>query len=597
MTKFLSSEYLIRFKKDITSSPKNPLNSKMIVVLLEIDHSNIASDYETSTATFALYYNHYFVTRYFSLPDYSDNPNVRSLLATTQTTYVQLTLPEDHLPEPDFEFTIVPDIAKSLVKTWFSPDCSVTQDYTSMYGSYPFLACPSLSITFDGSAYQSDSVNSSSVTFQYNDIVEPKDFSINLACKNDCACDKNECVSGNSACPVGTYYESQALFGSGSQLFGQCIECPPECLSCQDGICTSCKTTQEGSFFIGDLDYGSSIYKSCDPCDFLNLTCVTTEQPDFTNFLNLQGFFYLNFDFRFRIYVSEECPKECDECVDQVSCDSCKDHYLFHPDKKQCVNKKLNCEYYDIEIKVCDLCKTGYYMDSHKLCHKCSSHCETCSEDINSNVICSKCFEGFILNSNKCISVPFNLNNSTFEIEISSIKEIPCSSSVCSTCKNKNICLECPDRYFLFNDDHIPYSTCKQCPVNSSSCFQNQENVGFISECDPATPVLNKKLNQCFPAVQECSEYDYITFKCKMCNPTYYLKTTNSKQVCQKCLSNCKVCDPFLGCVSCNTKMFLKNGECFDCPNNCLNCINESICLRCEDNFELSLNSNLSYSF
>jgi hypothetical protein len=585
LSSILSGDYLIRFKKDISSTPQNLSNPGLVSVLVQIDHSSISTNSILNSETFAVQYNFFFNCIYFSLPEYSVNPVIKSLLATTSIEYMQLTLPEHNLPYPDMSFSTIPLISSSIIKKTTYPDCSVSQDFTSLYGSYPMLICPNVSIEFSSSSYMFDSLKDSSSSFQYNDNVEPYDFSIKLPCKNNCSCDKNTCLNSTN-CGTGLYYKSTSLLESSNVSFGTCLSCPAECQTCEDGICTSCSNSEFQNFYLSNPSYGVSNFKYCANCDLFNNYCIEQFTPPDCSIVK-SGQFLDKYSNLFRVCEFISCIPNCQVCSDSNSCDSCKNDFLFDNSSKSCLSKKSNCKNYNPVTQLCEECFIGYYLNIHSFCEKCSSNCEICSKNIDNNLICTTCKAQYSLISGKCINLPLSINHSSFSTEISPIHNYSCSSSNCLTCKNDHLCIECPPHFYLStNVSENILNTCLPCPNDAISCVKNSNETLSILECADENFILNHKLTTCSLPIENCSLYNFERFDCKICKKNYFLNFPN--KFCRKCNSNCLICDSFLGCIKCPLGTFLKNYECFDCPENCTQCYNENECFTCIPNFTLS---------
>ncbi|EAR83368.2 transmembrane protein, putative (macronuclear) [Tetrahymena thermophila SB210] len=132
-----------------------------------------------------------------------------------------------------------------------------------------------------------------------------------------------------------------------------------------------------------------------------------------------------------------------------------------------------------------------------------------------------------------------------------------CCSSNCIECNDEKTCLTCSTGYILQLDQ-----TCdiKTCPISAQI-----DNINKKCICDPNATFINKE--------------------CK-CNNSYYL----SGNQCQKCQSNCDICQNSSNCQQCSSGFYLyPNGSCQLCDiqkgfyinnNNCISC--DSSCLTCE---------------
>ena len=167
---------------------------------------------------------------------------------------------------------------------------------------------------------------------------------------------------------------------------------------------------------------------------------------------------------------------------------------------------------------------------------------------------CKECSKGFLYD-NKCIDscpdgyYPDNENNVC----------VPCQGG-CEKCRDSKICYECKPGLYLDEFDF----TCKdKCPIGQ---------VGITGKCKNCDDY-----NNCI----QCSS-DNIK-NCLTCNPAFYnyngkcvdecpSGTFAKGMICESCEANCKKCLDETICIDCNNDKVEFNNDCLDnCYTNFVN--------------------------
>ncbi|ELP87161.1 protein serine/threonine kinase, putative [Entamoeba invadens IP1] len=286
-----------------------------------------------------------------------------------------------------------------------------------------------------------------------------------------------------------------------------------------------------------------------------------------------------------------DCPNNCKRCVNQ-KCVLCEDKYSYDSECN-CVeiNKTTTKVEFYTKQKVLK-CSAGYYNTFDK-CHKCSDHCLYCE----TFEFCLSCKNTHILNEkNECAPLPDG------EIVIGE-KFILCSDSYYS---NNGTCVECSSKYGELCDvcDDKRCEKCSNLGVldcdgsciafESSGCVSSPNT--YCSGCQNHSNYISESNGVC----SEISNCKIATSngKCVSCNEGYYF---TSNQTCVGLSSNqtenCDIINNNNGkCIRCASKHYLSDGTCLNCPNNCMTCINTTLCIECEGGFSVSSNCTCTTS-
>ncbi|OMJ74288.1 hypothetical protein SteCoe_26844 [Stentor coeruleus] len=275
----------------------------------------------------------------------------------------------------------------------------------------------------------------------------------------------------------------------------------------------------------------------CDPiCDLENCLC-----------------FYPNICLQIQRSLQCSSDQYCNTCTqDSTACEYCIDGYGINKSGicVPCDNK--NCKLCPYNTYICNECLDGYYMTIEKGCYECmSSGCQSCETN---KTLCDSCANGNIM-----------------------VENGKCCDPSCLTCSESSpSCLSCPTNFMIFNDFcyHCSNFFCKNC--TSTFCYE------------------------CFEG------YELFEGICieKHCDSIGCLSCSNTTSICEQCRSNfiqdvfgnccrkdCFTCTSISSyCTACIDGMYLENGYCLYCSDNCKTCSHYDKCLSCHDKFTLSEN-------
>ncbi|CAD8043829.1 unnamed protein product [Paramecium primaurelia] len=410
-----------------------------------------------------------------------------------------------------------------------------------------------------------------------------------------------------------------------------CIVCHYTCLKCngnQSNQCTSCnpltgrQLNTQGECLCDQKYYDTGL-SECQACSSLCLECITSPdnctscQPD--KYLNgntclcktkLQGSSVSTYSSKLQCLI---CHYSCLTCKGRFSldCDSCWDLDNRIQLGTTCICKN---NYFDIGIAKCSQCnfrcqtcavldtlclscpplslrvlinsqcqcQQGYFDDGiNIICQKCHYSCFTCSQVASRCVTCSTISKrsfNSILNSCLC-------NDNYYDIGVEICSQ--CHYS-CLNCQNQdaNQCKSCTDQNISFRiynggicqcitgyyDDGTS-ANCKKCSIKCATC-QNQSII--CTQC-PITRHLNG--NQC-----DCdsSYYDIGEQKCFQCDQNCVNCITNST-TCTECdKSQLRILNNLTHKCQCQIGTTEINGICQYCDITCQTCLNSvTNCISC----------------
>ncbi|EAR96178.2 surface protein (macronuclear) [Tetrahymena thermophila SB210] len=434
-------------------------------------------------------------------------------------------------------------------------------------------------ITCKNNYYISDKNNycvSSCDSNQYIDSTSPQKYC--RSCMSNC----QACTYSNNcqACYISYYY-------TGSQ----CAPCDNTCYSCSGpgkNQCTKC----QNNYYISE-----KLNNYCDPnCDINQAQFIDSSNPN-------------------QKYC-RKCITNCKNCINNTSCTTCIDSYYpsgsscapcdntcyscSGPGKNQCtkcqnnyyISEKLN-NYCDPN---CDLTQ-GQFIDSsnpnQKYCRKCINNCNNCTN----NTSCTKCIDSYYISGNTCapcdntcysctgpgknqctkcqnnyyISEKLNnycdpncdLNQGQF-VDQSNPDQKYCKKCIsnCKNCNNNTSCTKCIDNYYLSGNTCAPCdNTCYSCTgPGKNQCTKCQNNY-YISE----------KLN------------NYCEPNCDLDQGQFVDQSNPDQKYCKKCITNCKNCINNTSCTTCIDNYYVSGNTCSPCDNSCKQCSGPGVnqCIIC----------------
>lgn len=313
----------------------------------------------------------------------------------------------------------------------------------------------------------------------------------------------------------------------------------------------------------------------------------------------------------------------CSECNDE-KCTLCADNFRINKDPtsinynkcEQC--KSDHCQNYSSNYEICEYCDDYYGLDkretsdTYNLCISCQNfHCLKCPKDFQKceqcdsysgnnleestpdNIICNRCYSFYCQNCSsnyescdKCNDgMGLDHNPKPGVVSICKI----CLSPGCASCyEDYTKCEVCSNRYYL-------NPTTKSCEkYNSELCWDCSENKYNCTECQSHSGLVkNSNENYDLYSCEQCPENCLKCFNsiCIECDIGYGLNEIGNCVNCTNNLCyNCSTNSTF--CNECNTGYFVDLDEnsftytqCVRCSKNCENCLNESICISCADNY------------
>ena len=302
----------------------------------------------------------------------------------------------------------------------------------------------------------------------------------------------------------------------------------------------------------------------------------------------------------------------CDECLSDGSlCLKCSENYYF-------INENHSICYYEEE-----LLKNNYYkvndLEYNKCDYKGVNNCELCYSQTH----CIKCKNNYTLideDNSKCFLVE-NLTKEYYKKN--ELYYASCHKEItgCKECLNSEYCINCSN-YYILSQDH------KECKWD--------ENIGnsFIINKNGTKIECSKLINYCDFCLSEnfCTVCNQKILVEELNKTRHCLDNNNNKEYypiddfgnlyysCKIGVSNCKSCESNNHCIICEKpygriynnysycfsteelnqlgNSYIKNkedGNYYPCNyyiDNCNECLNESICILCEESFSFLNNDN-----
>jgi len=358
------------------------------------------------------------------------------------------------------------------------------------------------------------------------------------------------------------------------------------CLNCPKDKDT-CKMCQEDSFLntvtdkcvdiCPDGTYISNDARKCLPCDKQCNTCVHDEvctSCKDENVLRKDG------------TCHSSCPcgqvavdQVCKDCIDNcrkcfaadhtTKCHECKKDYYLQPESHTC---KLDCP-------------DGYYPNiENKKCVKCNEKCLTCT----SSTECTECKIGYVNHNGSCDD---SCPSGYIEDNVNKIC-VKCETTThCKKCRSVDKldeCVECMDVNWVLHGD--PHDCKEKCPSNHFlegkyciPCKDRCQTCESAEECDKCVTPYVLFENNCYV---ECRpNYVNIAGKCEKCNHPH-CQICNTDKECEQCTSPKYLKD--LLCVDkCGDGYYQEDGKCHKCKDNCKKCSGPDDCQKCNGNLVL----------
>lgn len=282
--------------------------------------------------------------------------------------------------------------------------------------------------------------------------------------------------------------------------------------------------------------------------------CVSCKSSTFC--LNCKTGYYINYN------EGIEDKNFCQICND--ICPKCPDGNYYDTINKVCKKCYLSCSKCKGGLATdCLSCKNQLNLLVNNECLDCSeagSTCLACGKNQLSQIICTKCIQGYYSNQGICIKCVANC--------------LDCITSSCITCaqgfyNQLGLCQSCESNCL----------TCEQTGKNCKSCRTGQ----FLSLSGYCLDFDCVSLTNC----NKCEGTEILI--CLECKAGNYLA---SDKACNKCISNCESCSSSLDCNTCSVGFYLFQNTCLPCGNKCASCKNLSDCTQCMPNYQLDGQKN-----
>lgn len=287
-----------------------------------------------------------------------------------------------------------------------------------------------------------------------------------------------------------------------------------------------------------NLKFSYSCHEDCSACSILTDECTKCYYSGQKPYL-------------YKGSCLDKCPDNTSLDKESNNCIKCSDNCLSCSFSNS--NYCLSCEddLYLSNGKCVSSCPSDNYIDyENKSCEKCAYPCTQCQN----NKTCYAC-DGLstILYLNSCINtcpegtlkskLPSSNNQATYTCSL-------CDEN-CKSCKDSSSkCTSCKSNMILFKDECL------------SSCPENYIYDSYSKTC----LVCPKSCSQC--QVKSNQETNSSQVICSRCNSNFFL---NDKSECEERISSCP--DAYYLSSSLN--------KCFECQDNCLECISNTYCTKC----------------
>ncbi|KAL4495499.1 hypothetical protein ABPG72_020240 [Tetrahymena utriculariae] len=352
-------------------------------------------------------------------------------------------------------------------------------------------------------------------------------------------------------CDTGSYY-------SISQ--NKCVNCDPSCKTCtQQGSCSSC-----------DLSFNQILSPSTKLC--------ICQQNYYSQNSNGQ---------------CVACPSYCQNCSisnSQLICSTCPNYQNLNRNNDQtctcapgyyqqigqascskCIDGCQQCN----SNQTCQQCLPNYWKNNEGKCPSCPSYCQNCQIS-NSSMTCSSCPNYQTLNRNNdqtcsCATGYYQETGQAF-----------CSKCIdgCQQCNSNQTCQQCMPNYWVNSQGkcQICPSYCQNCSISNtqmicSSCPNYQAlNRNNDQTCSCASGYYNSGSNSCSKCIDGCQQ-------------------CVSNQICQKCMPNYQLDSQGLCRIVCPSKQYQIS------PTQCGNCFDQTNCITCTDNGQVSCTQCANNSF
>lgn len=261
-------------------------------------------------------------------------------------------------------------------------------------------------------------------------------------------------------------------------------------------------------------------------------------------------------------YVSCSKISNCQKCTSKSNCVFCVENFVIIGDDH------TKCE---------DLATKNYYKDTdlnqYKPCSYKLINCETCSINVNNNLICEQCATNYALKHDNINSIECSLKseleaNNAYFSDDSKINFYSCSNLLynnitnCKECSTKNSCSLCQTGYKLVNNDKECIS---QGDIDNNIYYYNPETQIYTS-CSNLIQLCYKCSNS--STCTECGnegnlEENNTCIPNELVENSYYFEDeTTHRYVSCSVIDNCVTCSSRTVCTKCQEGFNVDNNKC-----------------------------------
>ncbi|CAD8105658.1 unnamed protein product [Paramecium sonneborni] len=191
-------------------------------------------------------------------------------------------------------------------------------------------------------------------------------------------------------------------------------------------------------------------------------------------------------------------------------------------------------------------------------------------------IIIETCQPPYILKNQQCIC-----DNQNGYYLYYGICQSQCPSD-CLTC-TKEVCLlsdhsiRCQEGYYLDTEKKV----CLQCQIRCKTCINGKDCI----TCKQQFILHNTQCFTCqeFQTLFMCDQYDH-NCQCTKCNDGYQLDIIHQ---CIQCPNKCLSCNFQDICIICEDGYYLHNNQCIKCQENCFQCQEQDYCIKCQIGYHI----------
>ncbi|ELP89253.1 protein serine/threonine kinase, putative [Entamoeba invadens IP1] len=278
-----------------------------------------------------------------------------------------------------------------------------------------------------------------------------------------------------------------------------------------------------------------------------------------------------------RVISIEGCligNRESDTCIQCIE--------GYGKNNSECVKCSIGCLSCFDNSEVCELCENSYVLQNKKCVKSVSVTCDTtnpiigcesCSDNFRANYgLCESCqiTNCMLCDNENCVFCAdgYTWNESSTRCQL--YQDIRCSFYT------KGQCILASDGYFIFSSEYSPEVT-----LSSISNFKNSDGISLKGATEYASyyGVCPENCTTCI------FDYTYKRAVCQSCTLGKYILKNG---VCLPKDASCDISNQD-GCIDCGEGFYIQNSECKKCEEihpNCTSC-NQTECDRCAEGYVL----------